>query len=99
MIFDIIIIVGLSVLNLFGLLFQALSLAIPQNIEDSIAYFAGYINYFRGFFPIDQLINVIIFYILFLTYFYTVKIILWGVGHIPWLGKHEPLPKVGEHKK
>jgi len=55
MIFDVIIIVGLSVLNLFGLLFQALSLAIPQNIEDSIIYFAGYINYFRGFFPVPIL--------------------------------------------
>lgn len=99
MIFDVIIISGLSVLNLLGSLFGLLKFAIPNQVESSIEYVMSYLAYFQGIAPMDQVLDAIGFYLVFLTLYYTVKIILWGISHIPWLGKHTTVPKVGDNER
>lgn len=94
MIFTFIAYLGGVIINLIAALFSALSFAIPQQMTDSIFYFVSKLKVFGFFFPINTLMQAAGVFLNFLMLFYMVKILLWIIGHIPWINT-QPLPEIG----
>jgi len=76
-----------SILSGFGIIF-------PDNVEDSIYYFLSFFSYLQGIFPVTTFMLALGVYSSFAGLLYLIKIILWLIGHIPWLGKHKNLPQL-----
>lgn len=86
------------------------SLAIPNYFEDAITQYIQYLGYAQGLVPITAttgytgfagdfgLFDLFGYALVFLVFWYGIKILLWIYAMIPWIGKHIPLPHGGESK-
>jgi hypothetical protein len=72
-------------------------LAIPTNFKDSVAYFAGYLNYAGGLIDIPGVMAALLFFVNFMIAWYTFKVILW-VWHLLFTAK-QGQPIAAQEKK
>lgn len=88
MITDILLTIATGIVFALANIFSAISLAIPTQIQSAILYFTGYLNYFRGVFPVDSFIQVCSFLLLFWSTVYLFKVVLFGYSLMPWVGRN-----------
>lgn len=93
MIFDIVIATAGLLLRLFAFLFGFFQLPGLSKITDAIVYFFGYLNYIGIMFPpLYDILNACGIVLSFFVAFYSLKIVLYLWGMLPWIGKHAKLP-------
>lgn len=81
-------------ITLLSSVFSFISFAIPDEFIQSISYFLGHFNYLRGFLDVDTFFSALGTVLTFLALLQIVKLGLWVWGHMPWVGKHAPLPSI-----
>lgn len=59
---------------------------VPNQIYSAIDTAISYLGYFNGIFPVDTLIFCIATLATFYTAYYTIKVILWLWGFVPFVG-------------
>lgn len=75
------------------------STIVPDQVYNSIPTLISYLSYFEGIFPIDTLLFCVYSLAVFYIAYYTVKIILWAWGLVPFLGSSNiTLPQTDNHK-
>lgn len=98
MILDALYIAGAIMLNIIVGLFSAINYVMPQQILDALTYFAAYLNYAQGIWPIQTLLLQISALCTFFAFFYGIKLILWAISMLPIIGKQSKLPNVSTRK-
>lgn len=86
-------IIGGTVVNVFGALLGALTVAIPDSIYTAIAWVFKQVFYFQGWFPVATMLSALSFYLFIWVIMYSVKLIIMIINMIP--GVHIQLP--GHH--
>lgn len=93
MIFDIFILASAGVLALIAYIFGLTSIAIPANITDSITYAFGYLNTFKGIFPIATLMTCVSLVLYAYVGKYGIKMFFKFVApYIPFFNRHQIEP-------
>lgn len=75
-----------GIINAFAWLFQSISYVFPEEFQESITFFISHLAYAKGIFPVDSLLNALELYLVFVAYFYGLKITLYIFAHTPWIG-------------
>lgn len=94
MIIDLIIILLSLFIQILVWLLSIVVFTIPTQVFSAITYFLGLLNYSRGIFDITVFFQALGSYLIYVTIWYTFKLLLWAYHHIPWFGKSKPLPKL-----
>lgn len=79
-------------LRFIAFLFGFITAVLPGSLVDGIVTLFSYVGYFRGVFPVDQLIAAFSFFTSFVILLYSVRIILFVYALIPIIGKEVNLP-------
>lgn len=64
-----------------------ISITIPDQFINSIYFFTAKLSYLEGFLNIPDILSATGWFLTFTTYWYSVKVILWVFGLVPWFGK------------
>jgi len=97
MIFNILFFLAGALLHSIVLVLTPLTQAIPSQIQTSISSIFGYLNYFRGWFPVNTLMQVVSVYLGVLVLVYTWRLVLYVFALTPWFGKDIQPPSLSEH--
>jgi hypothetical protein len=76
-------IIGGTVVNVFGALLGALTVAIPDSIYSAITWVFAQVFYFQGWFPVATMLSALSFYLLIWIIMYSVKLIIMIINMIP----------------
>jgi len=77
MITDVILLLIGGIIYLISGFFAAISWAIPTQVIDAIEFFFAQINDVNIFLPLDTVMQALGAYLTFITFWYSVKIIIW----------------------
>jgi len=80
------------IVNLVAGLFNRFPIPIPTGVSAGFQYFFGAFNNFASVFPVTDAFIVILFLLAVYWRVYLFKIIVWGVGFMPWLNAPRDLP-------
>lgn len=94
MILDSLILLGTGFLWAILQVFLLITFAIPTQINTSIEYILSLFGHLKGVFPVDVAFQAFVVYLNFILLLYSWKIVKWVYAHLPWFGKHQPLPKL-----
>lgn len=86
MLFDIIILIGSTLIFAFASIFRALNLVIPDTFTDAVEYFVAKLSLISGIVNVDDILTAIGFFLTFTTAWYTIKLVLWTFQFIPFIG-------------
>lgn len=81
-------------LKLFLWLFGLITFELPNAFYTSISFLGNMISYADFLLPVDQLISAFIVYLQFILVWYTLKVLVWVLQHIPVVGKNVRTPAV-----
>lgn len=87
MIADTIIFIASSIVALIAGILSAINFAIPDQFSTAILFYVAKLSYLEGMLPISRLLEVVGWWVLFTTYWYTVKVLLKVFSWFPWIGK------------
>lgn len=79
-------------LGLIRLLFSLLNFVIPDQITEGLTWLFSLFKYGAGIINMPEILLASVVLLNFFALFYTVKFIQWIYYHLPWVGKHKPLP-------
>ena len=89
---------GGALLGVVNLIFGGLNLLLPAQIPTALTYFLSTLVMWRGWFPIDTLLECIVVLLLWSWRMYVIKIFFFLFSLLPWIGKRVHLPKMGSKK-
>jgi hypothetical protein len=92
MIIDALIGIVIIILNLFGLVFGAISYAIPDDVQTSFEWAFAKLGVFQNIFPMDTVTQVLAMILAVWLLLYGLRIFKWLWAHVPWFGSHEKFP-------
>ena len=93
MIVDILLFIIGSFVSLVASAFGLVSFVIPDQVEEAVAYFIGFLDYASGIANIPVLLEAIGTLFGFFAFWYGIKLVLFIFALIPWFGKQVDLPK------
>lgn len=87
-----------AILAVTAYVFSAFAWAIPDTVKDSITWYFLQLNYFRGVFPVETLLQVIGTMFLIWGYVYALKLFLHFIlPLVPWIGRYVSFPEHNPH--
>lgn len=72
--------------------FKGIDYVVPENVQEGFEYFIGTIANAQGIFPVNTLLQVIMFILTSWLVVYGIRIVFWVLAMIPWVGKKIDLP-------
>lgn len=86
-----------GIINIFAAILSVIPLVVPVDFQNSVAYFAGYINYVGGIVNLPTTMGALAFFMNFLVAWFTFKVIMF-VFHLIRPNPHKNAP-IAAHSK
>lgn len=87
MLIDIILYVVGSFVGLVSSAFALVTVTIPGEFTESVAYFVAHLNRLSGIVNFPDIFEAMAWFLTFTTYWYVIKLVLWVFALTPWFGK------------